>query len=70
MVEHVEELCAELRAQALVNSGGLGEREIKIREAGAGKGVAAQVADGAGGGREEGCGVKELVGARGGGSVA
>ena len=53
-----------------MDGSGFGEREIKIRKAGAGEGIAAQVADGTGGGREEGCGVEELIRARGGGSVS
>ena len=60
VVEEVEDLGAELQAGAFGDVRGLEEREVPVGEVGAGEGVAAEVADGAVGGREEGGGVEEL----------
>src|SRR3981189_2442326 len=53
VVKDVEELSAELGTQAFVDGGGFCEREVEVREARTGECVSAQVANGAGGGREE-----------------
>ena len=61
VVEDVEELGAELGADAFGDLGGFDEGEVQVDEAGAGEGVAAEVADGSGGWGEEGGGVEVLA---------
>ena len=68
MVEDVEELRAELEAEAFAEGGELGEGEIPGGVAGAGEGVAAEITDSTEGRCGEGGGVEELVGAGGGGA--
>ena len=66
VVEEVEELGAELEAEALRDLRGLEQREIPVSVAGAYEAVAAGVADGAVGGRGKGVGVEVLRGPLGG----
>ncbi len=60
-VEDVEELGAELGADAFGDLGGLEEGKVEVAESGAGEGVAAEIADGSVGGCQEGGGVEELA---------
>ena len=65
MIEDVEELGAELGADAFGDLGGLEKREVEVDEVGAGEGVAAEVADGSRGGCEEGRRIEVLGGGSG-----
>ena len=61
MVEDVEELGAELQAEALGEMRVTRDGEIELGEAGAGERIAGDVAVGAGGGRQKRCGVEALL---------
>src|SRR5258708_5614418 len=60
MVEEVERLCAELQLEALGDLSILGDRKVRIHEAGTRDGVAAKVAESAGGSRENLVGWSEI----------